>query len=126
MRIVFGMVDDKDLNTVMGLLPKDAVYYFTKANNKRAIDEHEIMRLGESLHLNATCYKNVKSAYLKAVEESGDDDFIFIGGQQLHCCRLSEHLYLIVFNNKLKYFHTFHLCFSTFLIYFANKFSTTT
>ena len=80
MRIVFGMVDDKDVSTVMGLLPKNAIYYFTKADNKRAIDEHEIMRLGTCLHLQSKCYPNVKSAYKAAVTDAGLDDFIFIGG----------------------------------------------
>lgn len=79
-RIVFGMVDDKDIATVMGLLPKDAIYYFTKADNKRAIDEHDIMRLGEKLHLQSTCYPDVKSAYIKALNDASNDDFIFVGG----------------------------------------------
>lgn len=34
MRIVFGMVDDKDIETVMGMLPKNAIYYFTQAKTK--------------------------------------------------------------------------------------------
>ena len=80
MRIVFGMVDDKDISTVMSLLPENAIYYFTKADNKRAIDEHEIMRLGTCLHLQSKCYPNVKSAYKAAVTDAGWDDFIFIGG----------------------------------------------
>lgn len=80
MRIVFGMVDDKDIHTVMGMLPRNAVYYFTKADNKRAIDEHDIMRIGASLHLNATCYPDVRSAYTKALGDASADDFIFVGG----------------------------------------------
>ena len=80
MRIVFGMVDDKDVSTVMGLLPKNAIYYFTKADTKRAIDEHEIMRLGESMHLQSRCYLDVQSAYGAAVADAGSDDFIFVGG----------------------------------------------
>lgn len=37
LRIVFGMVDDKDVTTVMKMLPKDAIYYWTQATTKRAI-----------------------------------------------------------------------------------------
>ena len=80
MHIVFGMVDDKDVQTVMDLLPKDAAYYFTKADNKRAVDEKEIMRLGSMRHLKGCCYPDVKSAYKEAVKSATEDDFIFVGG----------------------------------------------
>lgn len=80
MRIVFGMVDDKDINTVMKLLPQDAEYYFTKASTKRAIDENKIMTIGKKLGLNARCFTDVKSAYKHALDEANRDDFIFVGG----------------------------------------------
>ena len=80
MRIVFGMVDDKDISTVMSMLPSNAVYYFTKADNKRAIDEKEIKRLADKLQLESSCYPNVKTAYKRALDDACEDDFIFIGG----------------------------------------------
>lgn len=80
MRIVFGMIDDKDITTVMSLLPKDAIFYFTKADNKRAISEKEVMRIGTQLQLNAQCYPDVKSAYDNALKDADKDDFIFVGG----------------------------------------------
>ena len=80
MRIVFGMVDDKDVSTVMSLLPQNCIYYFTKANNKRAIDENDIMRLGEKNHLKGTCHPNVQSAYEQALHDADKEDFIFVGG----------------------------------------------
>ena len=80
MRIVFGMVDDKDVSTVMSLLPPNCIYYFTKANNKRAIDENDIMRLGEKNHLKGTCHPNVLSAYEQALHDADKEDFIFVGG----------------------------------------------
>ena len=45
MHIVFGMVDDKDVNGVLELLPKDAKYYFTKADSHRAINETTLCEL---------------------------------------------------------------------------------
>ncbi len=80
MRIVFGMVDDKDIQTVMSLLPQKAIYYFTHANTKRAIDENKIKEISESLNLEATCYPDVATAYNKALAEADKDDFIFVGG----------------------------------------------
>lgn len=39
LHIVFGMVNDKDISSVLQELPKDATYYFTKASVKRALPE---------------------------------------------------------------------------------------
>lgn len=80
LRIVFGMVDDKDVTTVMKMLPKEAIYYWTQATTKRAIKVEKIMKLGTSLGLDGTAYPSVKQAFNAAKAEAGEDDFIFIGG----------------------------------------------
>ena len=80
MRIVFGMVDDKDVSTVMSLLPKNAIYYFTKPDNKRALDVNTIMEIGKKYGLTAKCFPDVKCAYQQALSESSPADFIFVGG----------------------------------------------
>jgi len=80
MRIVFGMVSDKDVSTVMTMLPKHAVYYFTKASTHRAIPEERIMQIGTTLGLHGRCFPTVKEAAEAAVSEAAADDFIFIGG----------------------------------------------
>lgn len=80
LRIVFGMVDDKDIDGVMELLPKNAIYYFTRAKSKRSIPENKVMEKGLMHNLKGNCYNNVKMAYQKALGDSSKDDFIFIGG----------------------------------------------
>ena len=80
LRIVFGMVDDKDINSVMELLPKNAIYYFTKAKTHRAINESEVMSAGERHGLCGRKYRNVPLAYMAALDDAESDDFIFIGG----------------------------------------------
>lgn len=80
MRIVFGMVDDKDLHTVMSMLPKNAVYYFTKATTKRAVNEQMVLSAGLSFGLEGTTFPDVPSAYRQALKDSSPDDFIFVGG----------------------------------------------
>lgn len=79
-RIVFGMVDDKDINSVMSLLPKDAIYYWTQATSKRAIPSEKVARLGAAHDLRGTDCGNVKSAYRKALADAGRNDFVFVGG----------------------------------------------
>lgn len=46
LRIVFGMVDDKDIEHVMDMLPKNAVYYFAQATTHRAIPCERSRRKG--------------------------------------------------------------------------------
>lgn len=79
-RIVFGMVDDKDINSVMKLLPKDGVYYFTRATTHRAINEHIVKEIADKHKLKGNCYKSVAEAYIAALDDAEKDDFIFVGG----------------------------------------------
>ena len=80
MHIVFGMVDDKDIDTVLGMLPHQAAYYFTQADSKRAIAHDEVRRRAAAHHLQGNSYATVAEAYSAALAAAGSDDFIFVGG----------------------------------------------
>ena len=80
LRIVFGMVDDKDINTVMQLLPKQAVYYLTQASSHRAIPAHKVQETATAHQLEGTTFSNVKDAYQQALSDAHPEDFIFVGG----------------------------------------------
>ena len=79
-RIVFGMVDDKDIDTVMALLPKDALYYWCQASSKRAIPADRVAALGEAHQLQGHNAGSVAEAYHEALGDAAPDDFIFVGG----------------------------------------------
>ena len=80
LHIVFGMVDDKDVYGIMNLLPKDAIYYYTKASTKRALPETSLKVFGDQFGLKGDCYPTVGEAIKSATETASADDFIFIGG----------------------------------------------
>jgi dihydrofolate synthase/folylpolyglutamate synthase len=80
MHIVFGMVDDKDIQGVLALLPKNATYYFTKANNKRAVSENVLKLYAQTMELMGEAYPDVKSAYEAAKAAADNNDFVFVGG----------------------------------------------
>lgn len=80
MHIVFGMVDDKDINHVLDMLPKDAIFYFTQANTKRAINGTVVLTLAAEHGLKGMCYPSVYEAYKAALQAANPKDFIFIGG----------------------------------------------
>lgn len=78
--IVFGMVSDKDVDGVIALLPKDATYYFTKPNNKRAMDEAVLCEKAKRQGLRGECLATVGLAYRAAMEKADKEDLVFIGG----------------------------------------------
>ena len=80
LRIVFGMVSDKDVNSVLKLMPKNAVYYFCQASVKRAMPHNELRKLGKQHQLVGYSYKTVENAYKKAIKQSDSKDVIFVGG----------------------------------------------
>lgn len=80
LRMVMGMVNDKDIRGVLALLPREAVYYFTQASVKRALQVEEFARLATEAGLQGSCYPDVPSAVRAAQKESLPEDFIFVGG----------------------------------------------
>lgn len=80
LHIVFGMVDDKDIDTVMNMLPTNATYYFTQAQTKRAIPANIVEEKGKEHHLKGYVFPQVADAYKAALHHSNEDDFIFVGG----------------------------------------------
>ena len=80
MRIVFGMVSDKDITSILAMMPKDAVYYFTQASIKRAMPAGQLQELAAKFDLHGCHYPNVKTALKAATDDSSANDFIFVGG----------------------------------------------
>ena len=80
MHIVFGMVDDKDIDKVLDLLPKHAKFYFTKAQTKRALSETVIQEKAKKHGIDGHAYPTVNEAYKAAYRSASANDFIFVGG----------------------------------------------
>lgn len=80
LRLVFGMVDDKDVETVIKLLPQNATYYWAQASTKRAIPSNIIAEIGRKNQLVGTDCGTVAKAYHRAITDASADDFIFVGG----------------------------------------------
>ena len=76
LRIVFGMVSDKDVDVVLNLLPHDAVYYFTQAQTHRAIPATDLA----AMFGQGCAFSTVEAAVRQAQKEATDEDIIFIGG----------------------------------------------
>lgn len=80
LRIVFGMVSDKDVNMVLSMLPKRGIYYFCAANSHRALSSQELTSLARKQGLNGVAYSTVVAALRQALCDASEDDVVFVGG----------------------------------------------
>lgn len=80
LHFVLGVVADKDPDAVLSLLPKDAVYYFCKADIQRAMPA-DVLKVKAAAHnLTGEAYHSVLEAFNAAKLAAHKDDFIFVGG----------------------------------------------
>lgn len=80
LRIIIGMVKDKDLNAVLKLLPSNAIYYFTKAQSARSLSEVDLEAKAKEAGLSGKSYCNIQSAVNQVLKESDQKDLILITG----------------------------------------------
>jgi dihydrofolate synthase/folylpolyglutamate synthase len=80
LHFVFGTVNDKEITKILGLLPKDAVYYFVKASVPRALNENELMEQAKAVKLAGKSFSTVKEGIEAAKKSAKKNDLIFIGG----------------------------------------------
>jgi dihydrofolate synthase/folylpolyglutamate synthase len=80
LHIVFGVVNDKDLESILPLFPKNAIYYFCKPNIPRGLSELVLQATCKKHHLFGNAYSSVKMALKTAKNNANKEDVIFIGG----------------------------------------------
>ena len=80
LHFVLGMVNDKDIDHVLQLLPRSAEYYFCKADIPRGLDANILAEKAFELGLRGMVYESVRHAYLSAVNNAHFGDVVFVGG----------------------------------------------
>ena len=80
LHIVLGVVNDKDLSSIIDLFPKKATYYFCKPDIPRGLDANELKLIFNEHSLFGETYNSVNEAYKTALNNSKPNDFVFIGG----------------------------------------------
>jgi dihydrofolate synthase/folylpolyglutamate synthase len=80
LHFIFGVVADKSPDEILQILPKNAKYYFTKANIPRAMDEKELSKKAMNFGLKGRSYCSVQEAFNEAKKEAEKNDLIFVGG----------------------------------------------
>ncbi len=80
LHFVFGVVNDKDLDEILPLFPKNAIYYYCKPNIPRGLDATILFKKALEFGLHGKVYNSVSEAYQNAIKNAGENDFIYIGG----------------------------------------------
>ncbi|MFO7701826.1 MAG: folylpolyglutamate synthase/dihydrofolate synthase family protein [Psychroflexus maritimus] len=80
LHIVLGVVKEKNLDLILGLLPTQAIYYFTKPNIPRGLPADDLEESAKHFQLKGKAYKNVRLALEKAKNSANENDLIFVGG----------------------------------------------
>lgn len=80
LHFVLGVVADKDLGTILPLLPRDAHYIFTQASLPRAMDYRELAAKARAAGLHGEEVSTVPAALERARKLASPGDLIFVGG----------------------------------------------
>ena len=80
LHIVLGVLNDKDLNEILPLFPKNAIYYFCKPAIPRGLETSILAEKGHYYNLIGEAFNSVSAAYAAALESATKRDFIYIGG----------------------------------------------
>ncbi|MUU79600.1 bifunctional folylpolyglutamate synthase/dihydrofolate synthase [Winogradskyella endarachnes] len=80
LHIVFGVVNDKDLDSIIPLLPKEANYYFCKPNVQRGLNAEILQSFFKKNKLFGEAFKSVNAALTSAKSNAKKSDFIYVGG----------------------------------------------
>ncbi|MBQ5855822.1 MAG: bifunctional folylpolyglutamate synthase/dihydrofolate synthase [Bacteroidales bacterium] len=80
LHFVLSVVNDKDIDGILNLLPKDAEYYFCKADIPRGLSVNILAEKAIKCGLNGKIYDSVRLAYSTALENAKEGDLVFVGG----------------------------------------------
>ncbi len=80
LHIILGVVNDKDLDSILSLFPKEASYYFCKPNIPRGLEADILKSKAVKHKLIGEVYDSVGKAYSVALNNADIEDFIYIGG----------------------------------------------
>jgi len=80
LHIIIGFSNDKDIDKIIPLLLKNAIYYATQAQIDRAMPAEELFAKLSLSNLKVLKALNVRKAYNQAIASAQENDIIFICG----------------------------------------------
>lgn len=80
LHIVLGVVNDKDLDSILPLFPKNAKYYFCRPDSSRGLATEILKEAAKKYDLLGEKYDSVAEAFAAAKQNATENDFIYVGG----------------------------------------------
>lgn len=80
LHMVIGMVNDKDIKSILNLMPKKATYYFCRPDIPRGFNADELSQIANEMGLIGNAFNSVNEALNQAKLEANSEDLIFVGG----------------------------------------------
>ena len=80
LHFVFGVVNDKDLDSIIHLLPTNAIYYIAKPNVPRGLEVQKLAIVMEQHNFNFQTFNSIPEAYAAAKNQAKPEDMIYVGG----------------------------------------------
>lgn len=80
LHMVIGFVNDKDVSSILGMMPGDARYYFVRPSVERGLDANALKDKAMAHGLEGRAFDSVAEGYEKALSEAEEGDMIFVGG----------------------------------------------
>lgn len=80
LHFVLGFVKEKDVENIVPLFPKNAVYHFCKPQIARGMDEKIVAEIFSNQGFEGAYYASVNEAFIAAKNRADIDDFIYVGG----------------------------------------------
>lgn len=80
LHIVLGTVSDKEVEKVLSFFPKNARYYFAKADVPRGLEAVQLQQKAANFDLKGRAYSSVRNALRAAKRQAGPEDLIYVGG----------------------------------------------
>ena len=77
---ILGFSNDKDIEKISKIFPKDGRYYFVKPNVGRGMDADEVKKIFFSNNRVGKSFKSSKEALYNACKNAEQKDFVLIGG----------------------------------------------
>lgn len=88
--MVMGFMADKDITTMLRMLPAEAKFYFTQANTPRALTAKKLLKLAHEAGHDGNTYTHVTDALKAARQQAGENDVVYVGGSMYVLAELLE------------------------------------
>ena len=80
LHFVLGVVNDKTIDKILSFFPKEATYYFAKADIPRGLDADLLQEKAAEFSLQGQTYNSVEAALSAAKIAASEEDLIYVGG----------------------------------------------